>query len=47
MIVSTFLLKGIKLYQDKPIHSGFYISVGIIFWIADFYGVWRTNNSLN
>ena len=47
LIISSSIYKGIKFQNEKPILSGFYFSVGLVFWIADFYGTWRYSNQNN
>jgi len=44
LFVINSLYKGINHFEDNPYKSGIYLSIGALFWAADFYGTWRSSN---
>ena len=45
MVVSSYY-NGYKFQNNHPYISRFYFTLGSIFWVADFYGTWRSFKSL-
>ena len=45
LFVINSLYKGINHFENNPYKSGIYLSIGTLFWAADFYGTWRISNS--
>jgi putative component of membrane protein insertase Oxa1/YidC/SpoIIIJ protein YidD len=45
LMVAGSYYNSYKFQKNHPNISGFYFVIGSIFWAADFYGTWRTNNS--
>tara|TARA_B100001029_G_C15050521_1_gene450362 strand:- start:46 stop:612 length:567 start_codon:yes stop_codon:yes gene_type:complete len=44
MVITSSIFKGFELQKQKPILSGFYFSMTLLFWIADFHNTIYTNN---
>ena len=46
LTISSSLFRGYKFKKAHPNISVFYFTLGSIFWIADFYGTWRSSKSI-